>query len=113
MCVASSSDHDRLRLVLGRTGLLDRFAGRVYSATDVDNGKPAPDLFLHAVEVQGVSPACRVVVEDSPPGVTAAVAAGMRTLGFAGGLTPVDRLRDAGAEVFEQMAELPGLLALP
>jgi len=72
-----------------------------------------PTCSLHAVEVQGVSPACRVVVEDSPPGVTAAVAAGMRTLGFAGGLTPVDRLRDAGAEVFEQMAELPGLLALP
>jgi len=112
MCVASSSDHYRLRLVLGQTGLLARFADRIHSATDVDDGKPAPDLFLRAAEVHGVAPAHCVVVEDSTPGVTAGVASGMRTLGFAGGLTPADRLRGAGAEVFDQMAELPALLGV-
>ena len=112
MCVASSSDHNRLRLVLGQTGLLARFADRIHSATDVDNGKPAPDLFLRAAEVHGVSPARCVVVEDSTPGVTAGVAAEMRTLGFAGGLTSADRLREAGAEVFDRMAELPVLLGV-
>ncbi len=103
MCVASSSDHYRLRLVLGQTGLLARFADRIHSATD---------LFLRAAEVHGVAPAHCVVVEDSTPGVTAGVASGMRTLGFAGGLTPADRLRGAGAEVFDQMAELPALLGV-
>ncbi len=71
MCVASSSDHHRLRLVLGRTGLLDRFAGRVHSATDVDNGKPAPDLFLAAARELGVDKERSVVMEDALSGVAA------------------------------------------
>ena len=112
MCVASSSDHDRLRLVLGQTGLLARFGDRIHSATDVGAGKPAPDLFLHAAVAHGVAPPECVVIEDSVPGVIAGVAAGIRTLGFTGGLTPADRLRDAGAEAFDQMAELPALLGL-
>ena len=112
MCVASSSDHDRLRLVLGQTGLLARFGDRIHSATDVGNGKPAPDLFLRAAAAHRAAPADCVVVEDSVPGVTAGVAAGMRTLGFTGGLTPADRLREAGAEAFGEMAELPALLGV-
>lgn len=109
-CVASSSGHDRLRLVLGLTGLYDRLAGRIHSAADVRRGKPAPDLFLHAARAQGVAPDGCVVVEDSVPGVIGAVAAGMRVLGFGGGLTAEDRLYAAGAEVFHRMDELPSLL---
>lgn len=111
-CVASSSGHERLRLVLGLTGLLDRFDGRLHSAQDVAHGKPAPDLFLHAARAEGVAPADCVVVEDSVPGVAAGVAAGMRVLGYAGGLTAPGLLAAAGADVFDRMDALPGLLAL-
>jgi HAD superfamily hydrolase (TIGR01509 family) len=109
-CVASSGGHPKIRANLGLTGLLPRFDGRILSATEVEHGKPAPDLFLLAAARMGVDPARCVVVEDSPYGVQGARAAGMRALGYAGGLTPAHRLRDAGATVFTDMAELPGLL---
>jgi beta-phosphoglucomutase-like phosphatase (HAD superfamily) len=89
-------------------GLWERFAGRVFSAQDVAQGKPAPDLFLRAAAACGADPADCVVVEDSPAGVEAARAAGMVVLGFAA-RTPVDRLRQADA-VFTDMAELPSLI---
>ncbi|MBF4550248.1 MULTISPECIES: HAD family phosphatase [unclassified Pseudoclavibacter] len=109
-CVASSGDHAKLSKTLGHTGLHPRFEGRIYSATEVENGKPAPDLFLHAADRMGVDPATCVVVEDSAYGVQAAVAAGMHAYGFAGGLTPRAWLEDAGAQTFERMAELPALI---
>ncbi|MFF7989665.1 HAD family hydrolase [Kitasatospora xanthocidica] len=110
-CVASSGPHEKMRHTLGRTGLHDRFAGRIFSATDVGRGKPAPDLFLHAARSMGVDPAACVVVEDSLPGVQAARAAGMRALGYAGGITPAERLAGPGTVVFTDMRELPGLIA--
>ena len=81
-CVASSGDHGKMRLTLGKTGLYDRFDGRIFSATEVAHGKPAPDLFLHAAERMGFPPEECVVIEDSPAGVEAARAAGMRVLGY-------------------------------
>ena len=85
-CLASSSTHERLRVALGTAGLLPLFGDELrFSAEDVPRGKPAPDLFLHAAATIGVPPAGCVVVEDSPYGVQAAVAAGMRPLGFLGG----------------------------
>lgn len=110
-CVASSGSHDKMRHTLGRTGLYERFAGRVYSASEVAHGKPAPDLFLHAARRMGVDPAACVVVEDSRPGVLAARAAGMRSLGYAGGLTPAGLLEGPGTTVFHDMRELPSLIA--
>ncbi|MEV8561843.1 HAD family hydrolase [Streptomyces sp. NPDC051917] len=110
-CVASSGSHDKMRHTLGRTGLYDRFAGRIYSATEVARGKPAPDLFLHAARHMGVDPAACVVVEDSRPGVLAARAAGMRAFGYAGGLTPAERLEGPGTTVFHDMRKLPALIA--
>ncbi|MFJ6616719.1 HAD family hydrolase [Kitasatospora sp. NPDC091335] len=110
-CVASSGTHEKMRHTLGRTGLHDRFAGRIFSATEVGRGKPAPDLFLHAARSMGVDPAACVVVEDSRPGVEAARAAGMRSLGYAGGITPAERLAGPGTVVFDDMRELPGLIA--
>ena len=56
-CVASSGGLDKIRRNLAKTGLLDRFDGRLFSADDVEHGKPAPDLFLHAAEVMGADPA--------------------------------------------------------
>ncbi|WP_326657202.1 HAD family hydrolase [Streptomyces sp. NBC_00385] len=109
-CVASSGSHDKMRHTLGRTGLYERFAGRIYSATEVAHGKPAPDLFLHAARQMGVHPAACVVVEDSQPGVRAARAAGMRAFGYAGGLTPAEQLEGPGTTVFHDMRKLPTLI---
>ncbi|MEU8460930.1 HAD family hydrolase [Streptomyces sp. NPDC029003] len=111
-CVASSGSHEKMRHTLGRTGLYERFAGRIHSATEVPRGKPAPDLFLYAAARMGVDPAACVVVEDSRPGVEAARAAGMRALGYAGGLTPASALAGPGTTVFTDMRELPALLGL-
>ncbi|MQA73346.1 MAG: HAD-IA family hydrolase [Solirubrobacterales bacterium] len=110
-CVASSGSHEKMRHTLGLTGLLARFDGRMFSAREVANGKPAPDLFLHAAERLGFAPAACVVVEDSAWGVRGARAAGMRALGFAGGLTAAPSLEVEGALAFDDMRELPRLLA--
>ncbi|MDH6134416.1 HAD superfamily hydrolase (TIGR01509 family) [Kitasatospora sp. MAA4] len=110
-CVASSGSHEKMRHTLGRTGLYGRFAGRIYSATEVAHGKPAPDLFLHAARQMGVDPAACAVVEDSRPGVQAARAAGMRAFGYAGGLTAAEQLEGSDTLVFHDMRDLPALLA--
>lgn len=84
-CVASSSQLERIRLSLTLTGLIGRLEPHIYSASMVKNGKPAPDLFLHAASEMGVEPRHCIVVEDSPAGVQAAKAAGMKVLLFTGG----------------------------
>jgi HAD superfamily hydrolase (TIGR01509 family) len=109
-CVASSGTHERMGQTLATTGLLDRFTGRIFSATEVARGKPAPDLFLHAARAMGVDPSACVVVEDSVYGVQAGVAAGMTVYGFAGGLTDRGALAEAGATTFERMSDLTDLL---
>lgn len=110
-CVASGGTHDKMRHTLGVSGLYTRFDGRIFSASEVDRGKPAPDLFLHAAERMGVPPERCVVVEDSRPGVQAARAAGMRSFGYAGGVTPAAWLEGPGTTVFTDMRHLPELLA--
>ena len=109
-CVASSGTHEKMRQTLGLTGLYGRFEGRVFSSSEVEDGKPAPDLFLHAAERMGMAPASCAVVEASFWGVEAARAAGMRAFGYAGGLTSASRLEGANTVVFEDMRELPALL---
>jgi len=108
-CVASSGSHERIRVGHRVTGL-DRWFddGRVFSSQDVGRGKPAPDLFLHAAERMGVAPERCVVVEDSPLGVRAAIAAGMDVLGFTA-MTPADRLTGA-TQLFAGMGDLADLL---
>ena len=108
-CVASSGTHARIRRTLGITGLHPRFDGRIYSATEVVHGKPAPDLFLHAATSMGVPAASCAVVEDSVYGVRAGVAAGMTVYGFAGGLSSAEALAAEGAITFERMTDLLGL----
>lgn len=104
-CVASSGSHAKMRRTLGRTGLWEHFAGRIFSASEVARGKPAPDLFLHAAEKMGFTPSRCVVVEDSRFGVAGAKAAGMAVVGFAGGITPSHHLVEADV-VIEDMADL-------
>jgi HAD superfamily hydrolase (TIGR01509 family) len=108
-CVASSGSHEKMRLTLGLTGLYKRFTGRIFSGSEVELGKPAPDIFLHAAARMSVPPERCVVVEDSPFGVTAAKAAGMHALGFAA-MTPSKRLAAADS-VFVEMGDLPRLVA--
>lgn len=110
-CVASSSTHHHLRTNLGHTGLLERFEGSIFSASEVPRGKPAPDLFLHAATRMGTAPAACIVVEDSRHGIAAARAAGMRSLGYSGGLTPAAWLEGPGTTVFDDMRDLPRLIA--
>ena len=112
ICVASSGDHGKIRRNLAKTGLLERFDGRIFSGDDVEHGKPAPDLFLHAADVMGVAPARCAVVEDSRHGVAAARAAGMRVFAYGGGVTPGEALAGERSTVFSDMRELPGLLAV-
>ena len=109
-CVASSGPHEKIRHNLELTRLLDRFDGRIFSASDVAHGKPAPDLFLHAARTFGIEPARCAVIEDSSLGVQAGVAAGMTVFGFAAD-SDRSQLRAAGATTFDAMSELPDLLA--
>lgn len=111
-CVAPSGSHARMGHTLGATGLLERFAGHIHSADDVERGKPWPDVFLQAALHEGFAPADCVVIEDSVNGVLAARAAGMDVFGFAGGLAGAEALQQAGATPFRGMAELPALLGL-
>jgi HAD superfamily hydrolase (TIGR01509 family) len=100
-CVASSSPRDRIRASLRTAGLARFFELDLFSASDVPNGKPAPDLFLYAAGRMGVAPSECIVIEDSPAGVTAAAAAGMTPIGFVGGSHAGpglgEQLMDAGA----------------
>lgn len=83
--VASSSALERIELSLTLTGLRPLFGSRVYSASMVQRGKPAPDLFLHVAGILGADPRRTIVIEDSPAGIEAAHAAGMAVFGFVGG----------------------------
>ncbi|WP_243372606.1 HAD family hydrolase [Microvirga solisilvae] len=113
-CVASSSVPERIALSLRVTGLADLFEN-VFSATQVARGKPAPDLFLLAAQEMGARPQDCLVIEDSPAGVQAAIAAGMRMIGFTGGghcgPDHAEVLRQAGASiVIERMTDLPAIV---
>lgn len=102
VAVASSSEAGPLAMKLARTGLADLFGAHVYSADDVVNAKPAPDLYRHAAARRGVEAAASLAIEDSVSGVRAAKAAGMTCWGFTGGGHCPDghdaRLRAAGAD---------------
>jgi HAD superfamily hydrolase (TIGR01509 family) len=120
-CIASSGDHAKMKLTLGKTGLLNRFEGRIYSATQVAKGKPAPDLFLFAAAQMGVDASQCVVVEDSPYGVEAAVAAGMGAMAYCA-LTNFNTIIERPGVLqaallmqvreFHSMDMLPGLLSI-
>lgn len=111
-CVGSNGPLYKMDVSLGVTGLHERLEHRIYSADMVPEPKPAPDLFLHAAASFDIPPSDVAVIEDSPPGVRAGVAAGMRVFGY-GRDSGVERLAEAGAHVtFDTMADLPQLLGI-
>lgn len=109
-CVASNGSHAKIRNSLEVTGLLPHFSNRRFSVEDVAQGKPAPDLYLYAAESMGVPASFTTVVEDSPAGLEAALAAGMRALMY----IPDQHSLGTGisATVFKKMEELPDLLGV-
>jgi HAD superfamily hydrolase (TIGR01509 family) len=110
-CVASNGNRAKVNFTLAHTGLLGRFAGRIFTAEDVEYPKPAPDLFLHAARCLSAAPSQVMVVEDTPTGIVAAKAAGMYAVGFAA-MIPAARLGEAGADaVVKDMPELQAILA--
>ena len=110
-CVASNGEPQRMRLALRAAGLLQRVGERLFSARQVARPKPAPDLFLYAASRMGARADACAVVEDTPTGVKAGVAAGMKVFGYAGAPhTDAAQLREAGATTFTAMAQLPRLL---
>lgn len=112
VCVASQGKVEKTRLSLELTGLRELFHDdALFSAHDVPRGKPHPDLFLHAASTMGAQPLGCVVVEDTASGVTAAVSAGMRVLGYVADSDEA-ALRDAGAEPMPSLDRLPRLLGL-
>jgi HAD superfamily hydrolase (TIGR01509 family) len=111
VCVASSSGLESIAFKLSLCGLADRFGDRIFSATQVRHGKPAPDLFLLAADRLSADPARCAVIEDSPVGVQAGRAAGMRTFAYAGGeMVARERLEGEATIVFDDMRRLPELL---
>ncbi|MCY1224264.1 6-phosphogluconate phosphatase [compost metagenome] len=114
VCVASGADRIKVKLQLTRTGLVELFQQdereHIFSATEVARSKPAPDVYLLAARTMGVEPARCAVVEDSPTGVTAGVAAGMTVFGYAE-RNDAALLREAGAgTIFTDMRDLPELV---
>ncbi len=112
VCVASQGKRAKTELTLSLCGLRDLFDdGALFSADDVARGKPFPDLFQHAAARRGIAPERAAVVEDTVIGVTAAVAADMRVVAYAGDEDPAP-LRAAGARTVRALAEVPGALGL-
>ena len=112
VCVASQGKPEKTEQTLTLTGLRDLFPeGAVFSAYQVPRGKPHPDLFLYAAATMGAAPENCTVVEDTVIGITAAVAAGMRVIGYAADEDPAT-LQAAGAQPVRTLAEVPVVLGL-
>lgn len=116
--ICSNSRTERIEFMLEKVRLLPLFAGRIFSALETPTGKPkpAPDIFLHTAQTLSIEPANCLVIEDSVHGITGAVTAGMRTIGFTGGSHSypghADALTEAGAEtVIRRWADLKGVIA--
>jgi len=116
VCVASGADRVKVKLQLKHTDLIGLFTDddareHIFSATEVEHSKPAPDVYLLAARTMGVDPARCAVVEDSPTGATEGVAAGMTVFGYTA-RTDADALRAVGVRVtFDDMRDLPELVA--
>jgi beta-phosphoglucomutase-like phosphatase (HAD superfamily) len=113
---ASNSFRPYVEAALARTGLAKFFGDRLFCADSVPRPKPAPDVYLAAAGSLNVSPDACLVIEDSVTGVTAATAAGMTVIGFAGAGhvsdAQIGALHEAGAQrVFDDMLQLPELVA--
>ena len=112
-CVASNGEPMHMQRGLTAAGLMPLVEGRLFSAALVEHPKPAPDVYLHAAQTMGVAPRACAVVEDTPTGTRAGLAAGMRVFGYIGHpLNQGPELQRLGATTFTRMSQLPALLGL-
>ena len=109
---ASGADRFKVEMQLAQVGLMDWFAGRIFSGQEMPRSKPAPDVYLAAAAHLGAVGARCLVIEDTVTGVTAGVAAGATVWAYCPLPEQGAALRQAGAvQLFERMDDLPGLLA--
>ncbi len=108
--VASGADRGKMRLMLGKTGLLPYFEHALFGADMVERAKPAPDVYLLAIDHLRTPAAATAVIEDSAVGTRAGVAAGATVFGYSRFTNAAD-LRAAGAtETFDTMARAAELI---
>jgi HAD superfamily hydrolase (TIGR01509 family) len=113
VCVASSGSLEKMQMTLWQTGLLRLFDGRLFSTSQVRNGKPAPDIFLYAAERLGADITRSVVIEDSLAGIRAGVSSGARVLALCrDSFTDPDVARNEGATPVRSLAEAAQHLGL-
>ena len=110
VCVGSNGPLNKMEVSLGVTKLKDRFLGRIFSADQVANPKPAPDLYLYCAEQMGVLPQHCLVIEDSPRGASAGVAAGMSVFGYTGGGDNSALKKVGCTKTFDTMQEIAAFL---
>ena len=109
-CVASNGSREEIALRLKVTQLTDLFAGKkIFSGTEMPHPKPAPDVYLAAAKAFNLPPERCIVIEDSIPGITAGVRAGMKVYGHAT-FKSHETLRHAGAIPFSSMTDLQRML---
>jgi HAD superfamily hydrolase (TIGR01509 family) len=106
LAIASNAPRRHLLTGLRRVGVEDAFGGLV-AIDDVGVPKPAPDLYLRACELVGLDPLRSVALEDSPPGVAAAKAAGMLVIG----IPSIEGVELDADQRFSTLAD-PGVLAV-
>ena len=110
VCVGSNGPLNKMEVSLGVTKLKDRFLGRIFSADQVERPKPAPDLYLYCAEQMGVLPQDCLVIEDSPRGASAGVAAGMSVFGYTGGGDNSALKKVGCTKTFDTMQEIAAFL---
>ena len=110
VCVGSNGPLNKMEVSLGVTKLKDRFLGRIFSADQVENPKPAPDLYLYCADQMGVLPQHCLVIEDSPRGASAGVAAGMSVFGYTGGGDNSVLKKVGCSKTFDTMQEIAAFL---
>ncbi|MFC4071417.1 HAD family hydrolase [Actinoplanes subglobosus] len=118
LACASGADRHKVELQLTKVGLADVFTGRIFSGMETPRSKPAPDVYLAAAAALNVDPSHTAVIEDTPTGVRAGVAAGATVYGYCPPSSPThnppEALLSAGAtHIFTDMSALPALLTQP
>ena len=109
VAVASSSNMDHIINNMEKTGLkkyIDEFA----SGAEVENGKPAPDVFLLAAERLGVKPENCLVLEDSKAGVIAGSSAGAKVIMVPDMFSPDDECKEKAYKIVNNLGEVIKLL---